>query len=418
MIIAGHLPPVGAPRRVARSVIAAVLLLGSGATSPGAESGAGGFHIDPTLTATTEWWRLAASEARPRDGWIVLVELLLEVELPARPGTTQGIVVQPAWYESRDGEATFGAGNGIFGPVSSIAARRHTRVMNLHYRRTWHHDRNRVKIGQLRLDDDFMVSDYAGLFCNAAFGSLPTQVATTSIDRSGRTHAYPEFPLAAPGLWFGRQSPGGMLVQVGIYSGAVGEDVSSNHGFDWSRPVAADGIVFLEASVPGRRHRANTTRVGLSYHSGRHETYRATNADGLPSAARGLWNAYVIQDLVLVTNAADEPVFGVFARVGCSPARDRSVVTAYADAGGNWFGALPGRPDDALGVAIAHTHFGRPYRLHVGQRPSESLVELTYRARLASRLSAQADVQWIRPAAPAATRQFTVVYGLRAVVNF
>jgi porin len=116
---------------------------------------------------------------------------------------------------------------------------------------------------------------------------------------------------------------------------------------------------------------------------------------------------------------------------------DRNLVDFYADAGINFTGLVPGRPDDAFGAAVAYTRIGRSF---VGydrdlaafsvtpSRSSEAMLEVTYSAQIVPGWTVQPNFQYIvRPAGgvvdpqdPAGTRVFknAAVFGLRTTLKY
>jgi len=124
---------------------------------------------------------------------------------------------------------------------------------------------------------------------------------------------------------------------------------------------------------------------------------------------------------VLAARDAEHPALGAFWRVGLSPQQDRSAVHRYADAGFNWFGPIPVRPDDTLGLAISYTEYGGDYRrLNPALAAAETALELTYRAQVTDHLALQGIVQrHFNPlAADDGARHSATVLGLRAEVAF
>jgi len=223
-------------------------------------------------------------------------------------------------------------------------------------------------------------------------------------------------------VWLQLRLSESFIWQTGLYYGGPGPDAKDNYGFDWDRASHSGALVFTEASWRYRIGGGDATlRVGGSYHSGHFENYDAIQAGRTTTIARGLASFYAIHDLVLATDAASEPKLGLFGRAGLSPQRDRGVVTAYADAGLNWFAPLPGRPDDVAGAAVSWTRFGRSFRATRGVATNETTVELTYKAQLTPRFTLQADAQFLLNPAPNAVsgqHETAAVLGLRAQISF
>jgi porin len=127
---------------------------------------------------------------------------------------------------------------------------------------------------------------------------------------------------------------------------------------------------------------------------------------------------------------------GVFARVtGIS--NDRNLVDAFINVGVTWKGAIPGRDEDTVGLAIGLARIGARARRFDGdvaffsgafypRRTSETVLELTYQAAVTPWLTLQPDFQYIfnpsggvlSPTDPNKTIGSAAVFGLRGVVVF
>lgn len=86
-------------------------------------------------------------------------------------------------------------------------------------------------------------------------------------------------------------------------------------------------------------------------------------------------------------------------------------------------GAVPGRPDDSLGLSVASAGAGAGYRQSLadaGTPPAsrETIWELTYRAPINEHLVLQPDLQWVKN--PAVTKSIgdAAVVGLRIELSF
>ena len=125
-----------------------------------------------------------------------------------------------------------------------------------------------------------------------------------------------------------------------------------------------------------------------------------------------------------------------FARGALSPS-DRNLVDGYVDAGLTWSGPLPGRSEDSLGLAVGYAHVS-PGPAQVAatsastlpSRRGETVIELSYKAKLTEEWSIQPDVQYIiHPdgrlvsvaawtAGPAAGVSNALVLGVRNVFRY
>lgn len=381
--------------------------------------------IRASLTATGELWRTVSGGLQVGTRWNTLVDFSVELDTGSLGAWRDGaFVAQVHWVENQESDPCVGDYAGAVNPISGLMAADHLRVFNLHYRHAWAGGTRSLKIGLLAIDDDFMASDYAGLFANSAFGAMPSQVATPLAASCLNTPAVPIYAVAAPGLWFSAQASEAACFQAGLYHGGPGPDTRENHGFDWETDADAGAVVFVEGSYSfALAGRASTVRVGGSYHTGVFDNYAGMVAGDAGATVRGLCSFYAIQDLVLAADAAGEPRLAAFARAGIGPQQDRSVVTSYADAGVNWFAPLSWRKGDIAGAAVSTTRFGRDFRRSNGDglAAAETTFEATYRAQLTAWLAAQLDLQLLfnparRPDSD--SRETATVCGLRVEASF
>lgn len=163
-------------------------------------------------------------------------------------------------------------------------------------------------------------------------------------------------------------------------------------------------VGFDDAGPPGRRRRGRrrlASRAGIGGHTtklalgawrytGRLE---AIEAGAAPTSRSGSHGAYVLAE------TEPTPGLALFARLGLA---DGAVnrFTAYTGGGAVWQGPIPARRQDRVGVALAVAHNGEPYRNAIERAGGsatarESVIELTYLARLIESLSAQGDLQYV-----------------------
>lgn len=412
------------PTRLTLLTIASLgLVLSSARAQPAAALEPVAPIVQPSLTITGEHWHNVSGGLATGSRWNSLADLAVEIDL-ARLGAPAGasLTAQFFWIENQHTSADVADLTGAANPVSGLNAGDAWRVFNLFYRQSWSNNRFALKLGQLALDDDFMGSDYAGLFAFSALGAMPSQVATGHSGHTGGGCAYPIFAVAAPGVHFSATLNDKFSFQLGAYHGGPGHDRRSNHGLDWDDGAGQGAVFFYEGaytfSVAGR---PSTLRAGGALHTGRFDDFSALAIDENAAEVRGLHSFYLIQDLVLLARDAEHPTLAAFWRAGLSPQRDRSAVRRYADAGLNWFAPIPGRADDIAGLAVSYTEYGDAYR-----RPdpalaaAETALELTYRAQLTERFALQAIVQRHFNPLPAddGRRHTATVLALRAELTF
>lgn len=262
-----------------------------------------------------------------------------------------------------------------------------------------------VRVGQLAVDSDFMLSRYAATMLNAAFGDLPSQ--NVNLDT-------PVYPVAGPGLYADGDLVDDWLEgRLGAYTATAAPDVAGNHGFEWRLGNDAGYAFFaeLEATAePGGLPGEYT--IGGYYASVREPKW---DSDGL---VYGQWSGWVIVDQALRVDSEGDPRVGVFARFSWSPNNGRDVITLYGDAGINVWGVIASRPDDVLGLAGSIGRYSDAYQRGT-QPPSggAAALELTYQIAATPWLVVQPDLQYIVDPIAADATDATVI-GLEMVVTF
>lgn len=373
--------------------------------------------VQPFATLTTEFW--GNVDGGLQTGWWYnhLLDFGAEFDTEKLGGWAGGsFLAEFHWVKNRRDDVSFADYTGATFPVSGVIAADHFRVYNLFYRQTWRQNTVTMKLGQLAADDDFMLSDYTGLFANSTLGALPSQVDMPS---------FPVYPVAAPGLFLQVRPTEPLYLQTGLYYGRPGQDVPSNYGFDWVSESDPALAMFYEGGYKYQLagHSA-TTRLGGTYHSGECDVVRAIN-DGHPnSVSCSPYSFYAIQDTVLASRSGGEPLLALFVRGGIKPEFHESIVAGYGDAGLNWFGPLPGRADDVTGVAFACTAFGKEYWKAGGPNgvaATESTLTFAYKAQITRCFSLSANVQFLfNPAVSpdSGKRETATVLGLRGQLQF
>jgi porin len=255
------------------------------------------------------------------------------------------------------------------------------RVYNLYLRRAFAGDRLVLKLGQLAADTDFMVSRYGGIFLNAGFGDLPSQ--NLNLDA-------PVYPLAAPGLFLQARPLPWLTARFGAYTGDAGDDAAGNHGFGWEIGTNAGGTFFTEVAADGSGWLAGRYTLGGIFDTGGSAQF------GTGQERRPHYELYLMVDQALIADDQGNPVLGAFARLSGSPQDVRNVVSVNADAGLTWFGPLPARANDVLGVAVSlfrfTDDFHRRSRTTFGR--GQTVLEATYQVAIAPWLVVQPDAQF------------------------
>jgi len=269
-----------------------------------------------------------------------------------------------------------------------------------------------VLAGRYDLNAEFYRVQSAGLFLNSSFGTGP------EFSNSGTGGLGPSiFPSTSLGVRLVFKPRVNVIVRGAILDG---EPVDRADG-----SVAAfksgDGLLLVsEVALLNRaasddrtrklRFRigrgsglppyANKVAVGGWYYTATFNDLNNVDASGAPLKHRGSGGAYVLGDATLIRSNADprRRLTG-FGETGLGDGRVNRF-GAYLGAGLVGAGALPMRPTDELGVAVAMARNGSGY-LDSGQRlgepatTAETAVEVTYLAQIASWLALQPDFQYV-----------------------
>jgi porin len=335
------------------------------------------------------------------------------------------------------GLSTYNIGNLM--PISNIEATPATRLFEAWLQQEAFGGKASLRFGQLAADQEFITTSWGGLFINGTFG-WPT-ITAANLPNGG-----PAYPLATPGVRLKVDPTANISLLAALFNGDPAGPATpfnnanpqkrNNNGLNFrlrDRP-------FLIGEAQGKYEiagLAGTVKLGGWTHFGRFQDQRLgvdllSLADpagiGVPINYRGNRGVYGVLDqqiYKLSSGEADKGV-GVFARASFSPG-DRNLVSFYIDGGVNFTGMIPGRPDDAFGVAVGHAQISRAVQAldfdtaaFAGAfspiRSAETTVEATYSWKVVDGWTIQPNFQYVfRPAGgvPDARDPF----GLRRVGN-
>jgi porin len=265
-------------------------------------------------------------------------------------------------------------------------------------------DAGRVKAGQITMDEDFFVSQYAGSLLNASF----------ALFGSGRDEQLaPFYPVAAPGLYIEVRPAGDWTVRGGMYTVDVGDDVGSNHGFEWSMNQGSTGALEIAtrrspAGLPG------------TYTFGIVATSKTVIDFATGGTAHGSTGLYLMTDQALVVGSDGQPKVGGFLRIGYDPLATRALLHYYGNAGFSVSAPFSGRPEDSFSAGISHAAFAPDYiaaERAAGEAVTnhESIVELDYAAVVNGWLTLQPDFQLVLN--PYSSDRTAWVLGLQATIK-
>ncbi|MBV8653027.1 MAG: carbohydrate porin [Alphaproteobacteria bacterium] len=334
--------------------------------------------------------------------------------------------------------------------ASGIEATRATRLWELWYQQAFHDGDFDVKIGQQSLDQEFMVSQYAGLFVNTMFGW--PMVPSADLPSGG-----PAYPLSSLGVRLRGKPSDSVTLLAGVFNdnpagpGTGDPQVRNASGTNFrlsDSPLVIAELQYAinqpalgemdygdkEPGLPG------TYRLGAWYDDGlfadqEFDTTGLSLADpssnGTPRQHRGNFSLYgVFDQQIWRPDPTSGNGIGVFMRAMGAPA-DRNQITFSLNAGITAKGLIPGRDNDTLGLGYGYA--GVSSRLAQFDRDSgnpartsESFIELTYQYQYTPWWQIQPDFQYIfnpgggipNPSNPSQLIHDEAVLGLRTTITF
>lgn len=339
--------------------------------------------------------------------------------------------------------------------VSNIEANRATRLWQLWFRQRFLDGRADVKIGQQSVDQEFLISDYAGVFLNAIMG-WPT-LPSLDLYAGG-----PDYPLSSLGIRlrakptrhvtalagvFDDNPPGGpfyndLQIRDGEASGTLfnlgtgalflGEiQYHAAHfpfasGRHWDLP----GIYKLGGWIDtGRFPDQRFDAAGLSL--------AAPGSTGIARLHHGNFSIYgIANQTIWRPDSKSKRALGVFARALGTPS-DRNQIDLAVTAGIDLKAPLPDRAHDELGIGYGLAEISRRAAaldrdrafftgLPIPVRSNEQFVELTYLWQVTPWWQVQPDFQYVfnpgggigSPADPTHRLGDEAVLGLRTRITF
>jgi len=270
-----------------------------------------------------------------------------------------------------------------------------TRLFEAYVSRLWGTDEHSLalRLGLIDLNSQFDSVDPASLMLNSSHGIGP------DLSRSGRNgpSIYPVTAVGSTVTWVRSKT---WTFRLGVFDGVAGEP-GRPRAFLAERLKPSDGL-FLIGQVDWQL--TNDSRL-----EGGAWTYSAAQEG--PSARKAHdYGGYVSYETPLnVLPHLNFWLRGGFANAQAQP------IAAYVGGGVVQQGTFPSRPDDRLGLAIAHAIVGGPVVRTRGLHHAETSFELTYQVKLSHRFVIQPDLDYVRHPAGVARAPDSVGMGLRFV---
>ncbi len=375
-----------------------------------------------------------------------LLDVSLNLDLDKLLKWPGAIFYTDGYWISGEGLSRNAVGNLL--AVSSIEALASMRLHDLWLQQELFESRVSIRAGQIALDDEFYISQYSASFVNSTFGC--PDILSTDLPSGG-----PCYPFATPGARLRVAPTTGLTFSAAAFNGnpappGPGDpQVRNSSGTNFLigeggfMPIAELAYSFDEEPIASNR--LSDVKLGAWYHTAefpdqRHDSLGRSLAspasNGTPVTHGSNFGAYLVVDKML-WRRPDTATQGLaaFLRVGYAPP-DRNPISLEVDAGLTFKGLLPNRELDVLGVGTSYARIGYVRGLDQAEvlftgierpiRDYESVLEITYEARIAPWWLLQPDLQLIfRPgghiAAPAPAGQpipNALVIGLRSGITF
>ncbi|MGQ3676307.1 carbohydrate porin [Xanthobacter sp. TB0139] len=308
------------------------------------------------------------------------------------------------------GLSTYYIGNLL--TVTSVEATAEVRLGEIWLEQSLFDDVLKIKAGQILADENFVISETAGLFVNSTFG-FPGSFGTDLPDGG------PAYPMAVPGVQVSFQPNDAWLLQAAIFNGNPNGPGANTNGMTF--PIGDGAFFIAEAAYTympegGSEFQSSTYKVGGWYNSEKFDSL-GTSANGLPlgtgpAAAdplqyTGDYALYAVIDQALWQEpGTDDQGLRGFARFTISPQQNRNLIDWYMDVGLAYTGLLPGRDADVFGVGFAYANISPTLAGNVRLNnllngtfepvpDYEAVLEVTYQAAVAPWLSVQPFFQYV-----------------------
>jgi porin len=381
---------------------AALAALLSGTPAAGGQDTSG---VQPALIYEAEGFVDADGGARRGATYLGEVNLQLTLDLARLAGWPDTTVFLYG-LGTQGGQPSQFAGDAQ--GISSIEAPRTWTLEEAWIERNFLGNRLSALIGRYDLNSEFYHLHAADLFLNPSFGIGP------ELSQSGR-EGPSIFPDTAVGGRFEIKPVEGVVLRSAVLDGVPVERPAGRDAF-----AKGDGLLLVEEAAfllrpapsgePRMPHRFRLGReaqlppydaklaVGVWHYTASFPDLSRTRSDGTPVMHHGSSGAYVIGDAV-VSKGADGREIRVFGQAG---AGDSSVDRFgwYTGGGIDVAGAIPGRANDEVGIALAMARNGSHFielQTTAGQPTgrAETIVELAYLAQLKPWLHIQPDMQYV-----------------------
>ncbi|MBW0006908.1 MAG: carbohydrate porin [Sphingomonas sp.] len=270
-----------------------------------------------------------------------------------------------------------------------------TRLFEAYLAKIWGTDQHSIamRIGMMDLNSQFDSIDTASLMLNSSHGIGP------DLSRSGRTgpSIYPVTAIGSSLTWVPSQK---WTFRLGAYDGVSGSPTAPK-AFLAERLKPSDGLLAI-GQADWQMTKNSRLEAGVWGYTAA-QPGPARNAHD-----RGVYASYEAP-------LALAPHLSFWLRGGLANG-DAQPIAGYVGVGLVQEGTIRGRPDDRLGLAIAHAMMGDPAVDELGLPKSETSFELTYQVKVSHRFVIQPDVDYIHHPAGITREPDSLAIGLRFVL--
>ena len=250
-----------------------------------------------------------------------------------------------------------------------------------------------VRLGLIDLNNQFDSIDSASLMLNSSHGIAP------DLSRSGLNgpSIYPVTAAGSTVTWVHSRS---WTFRLGIFDGVAGSP-GRPHAFVAERLKSKDGL-FLIGQADWQLSKNGRLEAGVWDYTAPH-----FGPSGRKARDYGAYASY----------EAPLPVgrhLNFWLRAGIANG-DAQLLSGYVGGGLVELGIIPGRPNDRLGIAIAHAILGEPAVKALSLHHAETSFEVTYQVKISRRFVVQPDVDYIRHPAAVAHARDGLGMGIRFV---
>ena len=333
------------------------------------------------------------------------IELSIDGErLFGRSGVT--LLVDGLWIHGGQPSALLGDAQG----VSNLSAPSKITLNEAWLQYDLFDNRFSVLAGRYDLNVEFYRVQTAGLFLNSSFGIGPEFSSSGAEGPS-------IFPNTSVGVRLALKPASNFVVRTALLDGVpIDRPDGSVAAFK-----SSDGLLLVSEAVllnrtasgdrtPKVRFRIgrgsgvppyeDKVAVGGWYYTATFNDLNKVDSNGRPVQHRGSGGVYVLGDAALFRSKTDRRRhLGAFVQAGFGDGRVNRF-GSYFGSGLVASGPLSKRPTDELGLAVAIAHNGAEYlnyqqRVGVRTNTSETAIEVTYLAQIATWLAVQPDFQYV-----------------------